>query len=170
MNKEIENQKIEELRKMKKRKLKDLEKTLIVERESVVEERNAADASYKTLVRKLVSLTDAKDEDKTEDIEKVKSTMAILEKELSRLEKREKALTEELELVSRAFKNDYDGKSGAWTTVGAWIIGAATTGLSAWGLAKSHKAFNDGTMVDKTTRGLAERLSGLFSFMSFRKN
>ena len=79
-------------------------------------------------------------------------------------------LAEEIELVSKASKNDFDGKSGAWTTVGAWVIGLSTTALSAVGLYKSHKAFNEGSMVDKGTKSLAERLNGLFSFTGFFKN
>lgn len=166
MDPKLEKKKVKELKKMSKKTLKQRSQDLMTEHEDVLNRQKKVQASYNGLTDSLVKAIDAKDEG---TINLIKSKMAVIEKGLDRLEKREKMLAEEIELVSKAYKNDFDGKSSAWTTAGAWIVGLMTTGLSAWGLVKSHKSFEDGSMVDKGTKGIAERLNGLFSFMNFRK-
>ena len=151
---------------MKKKELKELCQNLAMEQAVVREKYKAVETNKNQLEKALFAAIDAKD---TSSAELINSKMSILKDELERLAKREKTLAEECELASKVIKNDYDGKSSAWMTVGAWIIGAATVGLSGWGLVKSHKSFEKGEMVDKATRGLAERMSGLFNFMNFRK-
>ena len=166
MDPKLEKKKMKEIKKMNNRKLKQRSQDLMAEHEDILERYNGVQKAYNGLVASLIKATDAKDESTTE---LVKSKMSILEKELDRLSKREKTLAEEIDLIEKAQKNNFDGRSGAWMTAGAWIVGMMTTGLSAWGLVKSHKSFEDGSMVDKGTRGIAERLNGLFSFMNFRK-
>lgn len=166
MDPKTEKKELQKLRKMKKSELKDLQLNLADELSFVRKKYKTTEASKNGLEKSLFDAIDAKDSVTTEII---KSKMSVLKDELERLSKREKSLTEELELASKAAKNDFDGKSGAWMTAGAWLIGITTTVLSGWGLRQSHKAFNDGTMVDKSTRGLAERLSGMLSFMNFKK-
>lgn len=166
MDPKEEKRLIKELKNMKKKELREMAMNLADEHENCVKKYKTVEGAKEALETALFNAIDAKDNSTTEII---KSKMTVLKDELDRLSKREKALTEELELVRRAEKNDYDGKSAKWTTIGAWLIGISTTALSAWGITKSHKAFNDGSMVDKTTKGLAERLSGFLSFMNFKK-
>ena len=166
MDPKVEKKKLKEMKKMKKRDLKEMAANLAVEHKTVCEKYKTVEESRNTLEKGLFAAIDAHDNTSAEVI---KSKMTHLKDELERLAKRQKELAEELELVRRAEKNDFEGKSSAWTTVGAWVVGLGTMALSGVGLYKSHKAFNDGTMVDKGTKSLAERLSGLFSFMQFRK-
>lgn len=166
MDPKVEKKRLKELKKMKKKDLKEMQENLAAEHKTVCEKYKTVEMSRNALETALFTAIDAHD---NTSVEVIKSKMSHLKDELERLAKRQKELAEELELASRAGKNDFDGKSGAWTTVGAWICGLGTMGLSAWGLHKSHQAFNDGAMIDKGTKGLAERLSGLFSFMQFRK-
>lgn len=166
MDSRTEKQKMKEIQKMNKKTLKQRCQDLMIEHEAELENYRQVQEAYNGLVKSYVKAIQAEDE-ATAAV--VKSKMDVLEKELERLSKREKTLAEEIDLIERAQKNNFDGKSGAWMTAGAWIVGIMTTGLSAWGLVKSHKSFEDGSMVDKGTRGIAERLNGLFSFMNFRK-
>jgi len=166
MDPKTQEQMLKEMKKMKKKQLKELQLDLADEQMAVQRKYKEVEASRDKLEKELFDAIDAKDSAKMDD---VKAKLSILKDNLERLAKREKALSEELELASKVKKNGFDGESGIWMTVGAWVMGAATTGLSAWGLVKSHKSFEDGTLIDKSTKGLAERLSGLFSFMSFRK-
>jgi len=167
MDPKTEKKMVKEMKKMKKKELKELCQNLAAEHSAVREKYKLVEANKNRLEKALFAAIDAKDQ---ETAEIIRSKMGVLKDDLERLAKREKALAEECELGSRVSKNDYEGKSSAWTTVGAWIIGGATVALSGWGLFKSHKAFETGEMVDKGTRGLAERMSGLFNFMNFRKN
>lgn len=166
MDKKTEQKKLKELKKMKKRDLKEMCQNLASEHRLACENYRTIKESRDSLEATMFSAMDARDEVATELI---KSKMIHLKEELEILAKRQKELAEELELASRAAKNDKDGKSSAWTTVGAWVCGLGTMALSGFGLYKSHQAFDKGTMVDKGTKSMAERLSGLFSFIQFRK-
>ena len=166
MDPKLEKKKLKELKKMKKKDLKEMTQNLAAEHKAVAEKYRAIEQNKNTLDACLYSAIDAKDQITAELI---KTKISHVKEELDRLAKRQKELAEELELSSRAAKNNFDGKSSAWTTVGAWVCGLGTMALSGFGLYKSHKAFSDGTMVDKGTKGLSEKLSGLFSFMQFRK-
>lgn len=149
---------------MKKKKLAELCENLAVEYETVTKNIDAMEIAQSGLVKARNAAIDA-DDNKTVEI--CKSKMEVLEKELERLVKRQKAIAEEYELIRRAEKNNFDGKTGVWKTVGAFLIGVGTTAISGWGVVKSHQAFNDGSMVDKATKSLAERASGLMNFFSF---
>lgn len=166
MNSKLEEKKLREYRKLKKKKLAELCENLAVELETVTMKINKMEGAQGGLVKSLNAAIDAEDS-KTEAV--CRSKMAVLEKELERLVKRQKAITEEYELIRRAEKNNFDGKAGAWKTVGAFLIGIGTTAISGWGISKSHKAFEDGSMVDKATKSLAEKASGLMNFFSFLK-
>ena len=166
MDSKTKNKIEKDMKKMKKRELKELCQNLAADLASTREQYKIVESNKRQLEKSLFTAIDAKDSTTAEII---RSKMGLLNDELERLAKREKALAEECELGSRVAKNDYEGKSSAWTTVGAWVIGGATVFLSGWGLVKSHKTFETGAMVDKGTRGLAERMSGLFNFMNFRK-
>lgn len=164
MNSKTEEKKLKEYRKMKKKRLSELCENLAVEYESVTLKINEMEAAKTRLEKSWNSAIDAED-DKTAEI--CQSKMTMLDKELERLVKRQKTLAEEYELIRRAEKNNFDGKTGVWKTVGAFLIGVGTTAISGWGVVKSHQAFNDGSMVDKATKSLAERASGLMNFFSF---
>ena len=164
MNSKTEEKKLKEYRKMKKKRLAELCENLAVEYESVTLKINEMEANKTQLLSSWTAAIDAEDS-KTAEV--CQSKMTALDKELDRLVKRQKALTEEYELIRRAEKNNFDGKTGVWKTVGAFLIGAGTTAISGWGMFKSHQAFNDGSMVDKATKSLAERASGLMNFFSF---
>lgn len=166
MDPKTEKKRMKELKKMSKKTLKQTGQNLMAEHEEVLKRYKDVAKAYNAMTATLLTAIDADDSTTTE---LARSKVGVLKDELDRLMKREKTLAEEIELVSKSLKNDFDGKSGVWTTVGAWVIGAATTGLSAWGLIKSHKAFEDGSMVDKGTKGLAEKLNGLFNFSGFFK-
>lgn len=165
MDSKIEKKGIKE-RKMKRKDLKEMCQNLASEHKSESEKYKTMEWIKNTLDTQYHIAVDANDQAKAELI---KLKIAHVMGELERLAKRQKELTEELELTSRAWKNDFDGKSSAWTTIGAWICGLGTMALSGFGLYKSHQAFDKGSMVDKGTKSLAERLSGLFSFMQFKK-
>ena len=167
MNSKTEKKKLKELRKENKKTLKQRSQDLMAEHEQTVVAYKTIDTAHRQLT---ASLIDAINADDKATIELLTSKIGVLDKELDRLSKRDKTLTEEIELISRASKNDFEGQSSKWTTVGAWVIGSATTALSAIGLWKSHKAFNEGSLVDKGTKSLAERLNGLFSFTGFFRN
>ena len=164
MNSKLEEKKLKEYKKIKKKKLTELCENLAVELETVTMKINKMESAQSGLIKSLNAAIDAEDE-KTEEV--CRSKMTVLEKELERLVKRQKAITEEYELIRRAEKNNFDGKTGVWKTVGAFLIGVGTTAISGWGVVKSHQAFNDGSMVDKATKSLAERASGLMNFFSF---
>lgn len=164
MNSKLEEKKLKEYKKLKKKKLAELCENLAVELETVTMKINKMESAQSGLVKSLNAAIDAEDS-KTEEV--CRSKMAVLEKELERLVKRQKAITEEYELIRRAEKNNFDGKTGVWKTVGAFLIGVGTTAISGWGVVKSHQAFNDGSMVDKATKSLAERASGLLNYFSF---
>lgn len=164
MNSKTEEKKLKEYRRMKKKKLAELCENLAVEYETVTMKINEMEANKTRLMKAWTASLDAED-NKTAEV--CQSKMTALDKELDRLVKRQKALTEEYELIRRAEKNNFDGKTGVWKTVGAFLIGAGTTAISGWGMFKSHQAFNDGSMVDKATKSLAERASGLMNFFSF---
>jgi len=166
MDSKTEKKMLKGMKKMKKKELKELCQNLAAEQATVRKKYKIVESQKNQLEKALFAAIDAKD---TETAEIIRSKMGVLKDDLERLAKREKTLAEECELASKVTKNDYDGKSSAWTTVGAWLIGGATVALSGWGLFKSHKSFENGEMVDKATRGLAERMSGLFNFMNFRK-
>lgn len=166
MDKKTEQKKLKELKKMKKKDRKEMEQNLAFEQKLTIERYKVVEANKKALDTALYAAIDAKDQITAEQI---KSKITHEVEELERLAKRQKELAEEIELASRAEKNKFDGHSSAWTTVGAWVCGLGTMALSGFGLYKSHQAFDKGAMVDKGTKGLAERLSGLFSFMQFRK-
>lgn len=164
MNSKTEEKKLKEYKKLKKKKLAELCENLAVEYETVTMKISKMEAAQSGLVKSLHAAIDAEDS-KTEEV--CRSKMTVLEKELERLVKRQKAITEEYELIRRAEKNNFDGKTGVWKTVGAFLIGVGTTAISGWGIAKSHQAFTDGSMVDKATKSLAERAQGLMNFFSF---
>lgn len=164
MNSKLEEKKLKEYKKLKKKKLAELCENLAVELETVTMKINKMESAQSGLVKSLNAAIDAEDS-KTEEV--CRSKMSVLEKELERLVKRQKAITEEYELIRRAEKNNFDGKTGVWKTVGAFLIGVGTTAISGWGVVKSHQAFNDGSMVDKATKSLAERASGLLNYFSF---
>ena len=164
MNSKLEEKKLKEYKKLKKKKLAELCENLAVELETVTMKIDKMESAQSGLVKSLNAAIDAEDS-KTEEV--CRSKMQVLEKELERLVKRQKAITEEYELIRRAEKNNFDGKTGVWKTVGAFLIGVGTTAISGWGVMKSHQAFNDGSMVDKTTKSLAERASGLMNYFSF---
>ncbi len=164
MNSKLEEKKLKEYKKMKKKKLAELCENLAVEYESVtmkIGEMEAAKGRLQTSWSKAIDAEDSK------TAEVCQSKINMLDKELDCLVKRQKTLAEEYELIRRAEKNNFDGKTGVWKTVGAFLIGVGTTAISGWGIAKSHQAFNDGSMVDKATKSLAERASGLMNFFSF---
>jgi len=164
MNSKTEEKKLKEFKKMKRRKLAELCENLAVEYETVTMRINEMEANKTGLLRSWTKAIDAED---SKTAELCQSKMTGLDKELERLVKRQKALAEEYELIRRAEKNNFDGKTGVWKTVGAFLIGVGTTAISGWGVVKSHQAFNDGSMVDKATKSLAERASGLMNFFSF---
>ena len=164
MNSKLEEKKLKEYKKLKKKKLAELCENLAVELETVTMKIDKMESAQSGLVKSLNAAIDAEDS-KTEEV--CRSKMQVLEKELERLVKRQKAITEEYELIRRAEKNNFDGKTGVWKTVGAFLIGVGTTAISGWGVMKSHQAFNDGSMVDKATKSLAERASGLMNYFSF---
>lgn len=164
MNSKTEEKKMKEYKKMKKKKLAELCENLAVEYDDITRKISVMEEAQSGLIKSRNAAIDA-DDSKTVEI--CKSKMDVLEKELERLVKRQKAIAEEYELIRRAEKNNFDGKTGVWKTVGAFLIGVGTTAISGWGVVKSHQAFNDGSMVDKATKSLAERASGLMNFFSF---
>ena len=164
MNSKTEEKKLKEFKKMKRKKLAELCENLAVEYDGITRKISVMEEAQSGLIKSRNAAIDA-DDSKTVEI--CKSKMDVLEKELERLVKRQKAIAEEYELIRRAEKNNFDGKTGVWKTVGAFLIGVGTTVISGWGVVKSHQAFNDGSMVDKATKSLAERASGLMSFFSF---
>ena len=164
MNSKLEEKKLKEYKKLKKKKLAELCENLAVELETVTMKINQMESAQSGLMKSLNAAIDAEDS-KSEEV--CRSKMQVLEKELERLVKRQKAITEEYELIRRAEKNNFDGKTGVWKTVGAFLIGVGTTAISGWGVMKSHQAFNDGSLVDKATKSLAERASGLMNYFSF---
>ncbi len=164
MNSKLEEKKLKEYKKLKKKKLAELCENLAVELETVTMKINQMESAQSGLMKSLNAAIDAEDS-KSEEV--CRSKMQVLEKELERLVKRQKAITEEYELIRRAEKNNFDGKTGVWKTVGAFLIGVGTTAISGWGVMKSHQAFNDGSLVDKATKSLAERASGLMNYFNF---
>lgn len=166
MDPKTEKKMMNAMKKMKKKELREMCQNLAAEHTAIREKYKLVEESKNRLEESLFAAIDAKD---VETAEIIRSKMSILKDDLERLVKREKTLAEECELVSRVTKNNFDGKSSAWITAGAWLIGSATVFLSGWGLVKSHKSFETGEMVDKGTRGLAERMNALINFMSFRK-
>lgn len=166
MDKKTEQKKLKELKKMKKKDRKEMEYNISFEHKLVVDRYKAVKANKEALDKQLYAAIDAKDQTTAEII---KSKISHEIDELKILASRQKELADELELVSRADKNKFDGKTSAWNTVGAWVCGLGTMALSGFGLYKSHQAFDKGAMIDKGTKSIAERLSGMFSFMQFRK-
>ena len=142
-------------------------KALLEEHLTVLARYSSLDVRYAKLTNDLSAAIEAED---TDEIEKIKASMALIKEELDRLSKREKSLTDEVEMINAARKDDLEGKSAAWKTAGAWFIGTTTLVLRGLGLLASHRAFENGDLVDKQTRSLAERLSGLLNFFNFVKS
>lgn len=169
--------KIKILTRKEKDALRQMGETLLKEHDSILKRYKKLETAYTSLATDLVNAYDTEVNDgddiaekaKNRRIDTIKAKMAVVKDELERLSKRENSISEEVASINKAIKDDFDAKTGAWTTVGAWLIGGASVVLSGWGLAKSHKAFEDGTMVDKPTRGLAERINALFNFFNFKR-
>ena len=164
-NPKTEN-KIAKLTRKEKNALASLGENLVNEHKSVAERYKMMDHTYSSLANDLISALNKHD---SKEVEDVKAKMLVVKDELDRLSKREKSLSEEIESINKAIKNDFDAKAGMWSTLGAWIIGGGTLILSGFGLVKSHKAFENGDMVDKGTRSLAEKMNALFSFFNFKR-
>lgn len=153
-----------EMQKMRKKDLKE-KCEVLAEKHSAVQKRiEVIEKAKSNLETDLFTAIDAKDGTTTEII---KSKMAYYKEELERLTKREKTLAEECELFSKGYEERYNGESSMWGTVGAWIVGLGTAVLSGYGIFKSHKAFDDGTLVDKGTKSLAEKMSGIREYLMF---
>ena len=103
MNSKLEEKKLKEYKKLKKKKLAELCENLAVELETVTMKIDKMESAQSGLVKSLNAAIDAEDS-KTEEV--CRSKMQVLEKELERLVKRQKAITEEYELIRRAEKNN----------------------------------------------------------------
>ena len=152
---------------MKKMRKKDLREKceVLAEQHSTVQRRIAAIEKAKSNME--TDLFKAIDANDNSTIEIIKSKMTYYKEELDRLTKREKTLAEETELFSKGYEERYSGDSSMWGTVGAWIVGLGSAVISGYGIVKSHKSFNDGSMVDKGTKNIAEKISGIREYLMF---
>lgn len=157
MDNKTKEKKLKEFKKMNKTSLRIKGQDLIDQHDLVSSRLKELQRYHASLTKSLVSAYEADDEEKT-SVPLIKSQLEAVERELETFAKREKALTEEIELVSRALKNDFEGGSARWSVIGSWVAALGGLGLSGYGMWKSHKTFEDGTMVDKTTKSAAERL------------
>lgn len=164
MDAKMEKKRMKELKKMNKAALERRRQEFIDDQKDVLRSIRLEESNHATLILNLDTATQAKDASTTTVIE---SRLRVSERHLEYLNKRERALTEEIELISKAMKSDTEGMSAKWGMVGSWVIGGLGLGLSGWGLYKSHKSFNDGSMVDKGTKSLAEKINPLNLFKMF---
>ena len=166
MDAKMERKRMKELQKMSKKELIRKRKDFVDQQDELNDRLKVVQDQHDQLVMSLVTAIKGKDQT---NAGLIKSQIEVMDKELEYMNKREKALTEEIELISRAIKNDDEGMSSRWSMVGSWVIGGLGLGLTGWGLYKSHKTFEDGSMVDKGTKSLAEKINPFELFKRFGK-
>ena len=166
MNKKQEAKRIKELRKLNRGALEKRRQEFIDDQRDVLRAIRLEQQNHSDLIMNLDSATKSKDASTATVIE---GRLKVSERHLEYLTKRERALTEEIELIGKALKAEDDSSANKWMTIGSWVIGGAGLGLSGIGLYKSHKAFNDGSMVDKGTKSMAEKINPLNLFKAFGK-
>lgn len=166
MDKKQERKMLKELRKLNKTALEKRRREFLGDLEAVqrnirIEQGNRAD-----LIMSLDSAAKSEDSSSATIIE---GRLKVSERHLDYLTKRERALTEEIELIGKALKSEDDVSNNKLLTVGSWLAAGSGLVLSGLGLYASHKSFNDGSMVDKGTKSLAEKISPASLFKLFQK-
>lgn len=166
MDKKQEKKLMKELRKMnklalEKRRQEFLDDLKDVQRSIRLEQQNRADLSLN-----LDSATKSKDSSTAMIID---GRLKVSERHLDYLTKREMALTEEIEVIGKALRSEDDVSANKKMNIASCIVGGAGLGLSGLGLYMSHKGFNDGSMIDKGTKSLAEKINPHSLFKMFQR-
>lgn len=169
MDKKTEARKLKENRKLKKRAVLERQEYFLDEQLKVTLEANEVQTKLHSLEKAYeIALSAGKDYEGP-SLVVIKEQMTYFRSKLEDLSKREKMLTEEIELLDRAMKSKSDSTSGKWMAFGSIAAVLSSLGLSGFGLVKSYKAFDDGQLVDKGTRSLAEKIDPLRIFGSLFK-
>ena len=166
MDKKQESKCMKELKKLNKVELEKRCQEFLgdlkdVQRAIRLEQQNRAD-----LTLNLDSAMRSKDESTTTIIE---GRLKVSERHLDYLTGREKAITEEVDVIKKILKGEDDVALNKLATLGAWFAAGSGLVLSGFGMWKSHKAFNDGSMVDKNTKSLAEKINIPNLFRMFQR-
>lgn len=167
MDKKTEAKKLKENRKLKKRAVLERQEYFLDHQKAVTLEVIAVQTKLQNLERAYEIALVANDKDYDgPSLAVIKEQMDYFQSKFDSLGKREKMLTEEIELLDRAMKSKSDSKTSKWIALGSIAAVLSSLGLSGFGLVKSYKAFDDGILVDKGTRSLAEKIDPIRIFVS----
>lgn len=139
----------------------------LIEQQNQVKKNREDLEPKRDLIRKKLDEAIENHEEKEETV--LRKRFELYNDELKKLNERDKLLDEQIELISRALKNTAEGSFSKWNVIGSWFIGLTGLGLSGWGIWKSHRVFETGDMVDKSTKSLAEKINPFALYKLFAK-